>query len=260
MVSSCIKWRKTDEFTGVTLVSEYGTIHKAHQIILSSGSSLFMKILQNVTHPQPLIFLRGIKDQNLKAILDYIYFGEVSIHQDNIIEFLSDAQDYLLKGIADIIEEMAGEAINNCGNNQDEQLVYGEKERNFRVEEINNDPFKVNKSQLIPKTLASNIIDNNYKDYSFKDEGSSELDTAPGEKKDYNLDEPLGATDSQLAHQSLSDEAKAKRNFYKFLTEDKKAKEREYSRNYKASMNEHRVQFEGDSKVDLQNTLNKLFL
>ena len=108
--------------------------------------------------------MRGIKDQNLKAILDYKYFGEVSIHQDNIIEFLSDAQDYLLKGIADIIEEMAGEAINNCGNNQDEQLVYGEKERNFRVEEINNDPFKVNKSQLIPKPLATNIIDNNYKD------------------------------------------------------------------------------------------------
>ena len=214
LVTSCIKWREANEFTDVTLVSEDGMFHKAHRIILSSGSSLFMKILQNVTHPQPLIFLRGIKDQNLKAILDYIYFGEVTIHQDNINEFFSEAQDYLLKGIADIIGEMAEEVINNGGNNQDEQPIYGEKERNPRTEEISNDPFKVNKSQLITKTLAKNITDNNYENHSFKDEGSSEL----GEKRDNNLDEPVRATDSQLAHQSLSDQTKAKRNYYRLLT------------------------------------------
>ena len=117
LVTSCIKWRDADEFTDVTLVSEDGTFHKAHQIILSSGSSMFMNILQNTRHPQPLIFLKGMKDQNLKAILDYIYFGEVTIHQDNINEFFSEAQDYLLKGIADIIEEIAGEAMINGGNN-----------------------------------------------------------------------------------------------------------------------------------------------
>ena len=113
MVSSCMEWRKDYEFTDVTLVSGEGKFHKAHKIILSSGSSLLMNILQNAKHPQPLIFLKGIKDHNLKAILDYIYLGEVTIHHDDITDFFAEAQDYQLKGMADIIDEMKGEAINN---------------------------------------------------------------------------------------------------------------------------------------------------
>ena len=254
MVKSYIKWRRDAEFTDVTLVSGDGTLHKAHQIILSSGSGVFMNILQNSKHPQPLIFLKGMKDQNLEAILDYIYFGEVTIPQDNIREFLSEAQEYKLNGIADIFEEMVAESINNGGNNK------GENERNTLVQEIIDDPFKVNKYQLFSPVLAPIVIEKNNDDNSLEDLESSEFESASAKNIEDAIFEPDRTNYSKIALQPLSDEQKTKRNYYKFLPEDKKAKKRENVRKWKASQNENRVQFEGHSEIDLKNTLNTMAL
>ena len=252
MVKCYIKWRKDDEFTDVTLVSGDGTLHKAHQIILSSGSGVFMNILQNSKHPQPLIFLKGMKDHNLEAILDYIYFGEATIPQDTIREFFSEAQEYKLNGIADIIEEMVAESINNGGNNE------GKNERNTLVQEIMDKTFKVNKYQLFSPVLAPIVIEKNNVNNSFEDLESSEFESVSAKNIEDAINEPVRENCSKIALQPLSDEQKTKRNYYKFLSEEKKTKKRENVRKWKASQNENRVQFEGHSEIDLKNTLNTM--
>lgn len=109
----CLKWndflqnitssleglRVNREFSDVTLVCEDGQQVKAHQIILSASSPFFQALLGQTNHPQPLIFMRGIKVRDLEALLDFIYFGETNICHENLDSFLAVAGELQLKGL-----------------------------------------------------------------------------------------------------------------------------------------------------------------
>ena len=63
-------------FTDVTLVSGDGIQIKAHKIILSACSQFFQHILVpysvDFSH-KPVVFLKGIEEQELTAILQFMY-------------------------------------------------------------------------------------------------------------------------------------------------------------------------------------------
>ena len=46
----------------------------------------------------PVIYLRGIKQQDMEAVLSFMYHGEVNVAQDNLNSFLSVAEDLKVKG------------------------------------------------------------------------------------------------------------------------------------------------------------------
>ena len=245
MVSSCTEWRKDDEFTDVTLVSGEGKFHKAHKIILSSGSSLLMNILQNAKHPQPLIFLKGIKDHNLKAVLDYLYFGEVTIPHDDLNDFFAEAEEYLLKGFAEINIEMPEETMTNGKNYQNKQFVCDSNMTKPKIEDNIDDSFKLNEF-LIPQVCAENIKKSSEEDYILKELGLSQPESAPEEKFKEDI--------AQLSLQFVIDDKEARNREYlrkltlQFVADDKKVKRREYLQRLKASkVDKHKVQFEGDS-------------
>ena len=50
-------------------------------------------------HPSPVIFLRGISNQDLNHVLDFIYHGSVNVSQDNLEAFLKVAEDLKIKGL-----------------------------------------------------------------------------------------------------------------------------------------------------------------
>ena len=93
--------RDDKEFTDVTLVCEDGQHLEAHKLILSASSPLFEKILQNGKHPHPLIYLKGFKSKDFEAILDFLYFGEANVYQENLDSFLAIAEELKLKGLTD---------------------------------------------------------------------------------------------------------------------------------------------------------------
>ena len=79
-------------------------------MILAASSPFFEKILQRNKHPHPLIYLRGFHSQDLLAILDFLYFGEANVYQENLDSFLSIAEELKLKGLtgqtsSDFLEE-----------------------------------------------------------------------------------------------------------------------------------------------------------
>ena len=47
-------------------------------------------------HSHPLIYLRGVKQQELVYILQFIYFGEANVHNKQIKKFLDIAKDFKL--------------------------------------------------------------------------------------------------------------------------------------------------------------------
>ena len=123
----CVKWNENfqerldrsfgelkdaDDFTDVTLACEDESI-KAHKVILSASSPFFNKMLKSIPHPRPLIYMRGVRGEDLVAMVDFIYLGEANILQEQLERFLSLAEELELKGMArsDVSEEL-GECSN----------------------------------------------------------------------------------------------------------------------------------------------------
>ena len=91
--------RSDKSFTDVTLACEDGQQLEAHRVILAASSPFFQKLLQNTKHPNPLIYMRGVKFEDLLAIIDFLYCGETNVFQENLDSFLSIAEELQLKGL-----------------------------------------------------------------------------------------------------------------------------------------------------------------
>ena len=84
--------RSDGDFFDVTIATE-GKQLEAHKVILSACSPFFRGILKRNPHPHPLLYLRGVEYENMAALLNFMYHGEVNILQENLSGFLSVAED-----------------------------------------------------------------------------------------------------------------------------------------------------------------------
>merc|ERR1719342_1337428 len=110
--------RSDNDFTDVTLACEDGQILSAHKVILASSSPFFMNILKLHKNPHPLIFMRGVKSDELSAIVDFLYFGEANIEQENLEHFLAVAEDLKILGLtrAEGVPKRSAEIASRKGN------------------------------------------------------------------------------------------------------------------------------------------------
>ena len=81
--------RQDNEFIDVTLACEDGQLVGAHKIVLTSFSPLFKNLLKSNKHKHPLVYMRGVKSEELHAILDFLYCGEANVFQDHLKSFLA---------------------------------------------------------------------------------------------------------------------------------------------------------------------------
>ena len=94
------KLRDNNDFSDVTLACEDGKQIDAHKIVLASSSPFFMDLLRKNKHPHPLVYMRGIKYEDLVAIVDFLYVGETNVFQENLDSFLAVAGELKLKGLS----------------------------------------------------------------------------------------------------------------------------------------------------------------
>ena len=92
--------RNDKEFTDITLACEDGHQIEVHKTVLASSSPFFMELLKKHKHPHPLIYMKGIKSDNLATLMDFLYYGETNILQDNLDSFLALAEEFKLKGLS----------------------------------------------------------------------------------------------------------------------------------------------------------------
>ena len=100
--------REDKEFTDVTLACEDGQQVEAHKVVLIASSPFFLNILKRNKHTHPLIFMRGVKSENLTAMVDFFYHGETNVFQENLDSFLVLADELQLKGLGGNQREKEG--------------------------------------------------------------------------------------------------------------------------------------------------------
>merc|ERR1712204_28380 len=47
--------------------------------------------------PHPLFYMRGLKSEDLVAMVDFLYYGEANVYQENLDSFLALAEELQLK-------------------------------------------------------------------------------------------------------------------------------------------------------------------
>ena len=135
----CLKWndfqnnissslgslRDDTYFTDVTLACEDGQQVEAHKVILVASSPLFLNILKMNKHTHPLIYMRGMKSEDLVSILDFLYHGEANIYQSNLDNFLTIAGELKLNGITGNSDNTENNEI--CSSPPDNGIIKTER-------------------------------------------------------------------------------------------------------------------------------------
>ena len=128
----CLKWndfqgntassfrdlRADQEFTDVTLVCGDGQHVEAHLVVLISGSPFFKTMLMRRKGGHPLVYLRGVRVEEVVAVLDFLYQGEASVGQEELESFLQLASDLQIKGFTGEDREEVGKGEMKLSSNK----------------------------------------------------------------------------------------------------------------------------------------------
>lgn len=70
-----------------------GQVLRVHKLVLLASSAHFERILQaSPEGQQPVIIMDGTRYADLRALVDYMYRGEVNIEQDQLSSLLKTAE------------------------------------------------------------------------------------------------------------------------------------------------------------------------
>lgn len=125
--------RSDNEFFDVTLCCDNGIDRlQAHKVILAACSPLFRRLLSpsnnlgpasrqgagafigTYVNSQPLLYMKGIHQRELEAVLNFMYHGEVNVAQDCLNAFLAVAEELAVKGLT--TESKTDETLRNSGS------------------------------------------------------------------------------------------------------------------------------------------------
>ena len=92
-----------EAFVDVTIACD-GLNLKAHKMVLSACSPYFQSMFYNTPDKHPIVFLKDVRYDEMKALLEFMYRGEVSVDQENLSSLLKVAEGLKIKGLADVNE------------------------------------------------------------------------------------------------------------------------------------------------------------
>lgn len=95
-----------EAFTDVTIACEEGRTLQAHRLVLSACSSYFKNLFVhtdngNATHP--IVVLKDVRASEMRALLEYMYRGEVNVEHDSLQSLLRVAESLKVKGLVEEI-------------------------------------------------------------------------------------------------------------------------------------------------------------
>ncbi|XP_026462067.1 modifier of mdg4-like [Ctenocephalides felis] len=99
LISGYQELYRDEMFTDVTLAAD-GVIAKCHRAVLAISSDFFKIMLESCTgNNHPIIYLNNISQQNLKNLLEFIYYGETRVEHADLSQFILNAESLQIKGL-----------------------------------------------------------------------------------------------------------------------------------------------------------------
>lgn len=92
---------QNEAFTDVTLACEGGSPIKCHRMVLAACSPYFQNLFTDLPCKHPVVVLKDVKYCEIKAILEYMYKGEVNVAQDQLAALLKVAEALKVKGLVE---------------------------------------------------------------------------------------------------------------------------------------------------------------
>ena len=138
----------------MTLACADGKQVEAHKVILAASSPFFQNLLGKNKHAHPIVFLTGLKSEELVAILDFIYYGETNVYKDNLDAFLAIAEEFQLKGLTrgKLIEE---EIL--MKENQKQRVNVHPIQEQYRPKQNGSNGHKSDNAEEIPDNFSGDL-------------------------------------------------------------------------------------------------------
>lgn len=92
---------QNESFVDVTLACEGQSI-KAHKMVLSACSPYFQALFYDNPCQHPIIIMRDVRWEELKAIMEFMYKGEINVSQEQINPLLKVAEMLKIRGLAEV--------------------------------------------------------------------------------------------------------------------------------------------------------------
>nr|CAD7447076.1 unnamed protein product [Timema bartmani] len=111
----CLRWKyhhnnlqvmfsqllERESFCDVTLACEGKTL-RAHKVVLSACSTYFDMIFSQYEEKNPIVILKDVKFSDIKALVEFMYKGEINVDHSHLASLLKTAEDLRIKGLAEV--------------------------------------------------------------------------------------------------------------------------------------------------------------
>ena len=170
----------SDDFTDVTLVSDDKQSLRAHRNVLSACSPVFKSIFQiEAKNNHPVLYLRGIKYEEMESIIQFIYLGEAHFNEERINEFLLVAKNLEVKELYKEDGEVSSVDIS---------ADLSKENKNFEVKNLNEEDREKTDNLSADLTKENKILDN------IKEESTETFDKLDSSLiKSVNIDDSSGS-------------------------------------------------------------------
>ena len=90
------------ELTDVTIACDDGFQIKAHRTIISASSLFFREVIMNSNNTSPFFYLKGVNQENLQSLLEFIYEGETVVKTEKVDDLVAIGNDLKILGIMEM--------------------------------------------------------------------------------------------------------------------------------------------------------------
>ncbi|CAG2157026.1 unnamed protein product [Oppiella nova] len=117
MIESFDRMFKDESMTDCALMCAEGHALKAHRMILSASSPFFRTVFDQMSNQwpnYPMVYLKDMPMADLRAIIEFIYTGEVTVAQEQLESVIRSGEALRIKGLVDIDHHRRDNAANTA--------------------------------------------------------------------------------------------------------------------------------------------------
>ncbi|XP_063704974.1 zinc finger protein 135-like isoform X2 [Culicoides brevitarsis] len=94
-----------ESLVDVTIACSEGASIKAHKVVLSACSSYFQNLFLEHQFKYPIVILKDVNISELRALVEFMYKGEVNVEYSQLPSLLRTAENLQIKGLADMTNQ-----------------------------------------------------------------------------------------------------------------------------------------------------------